>query len=272
MVTKKARKTFCLFSLLIILSLLTGCATTHLQYNGTYARNESFLQKVKTNAIRAATSPRTWVPLTGALIIYSTNSDYQISKWASSTNPIFGSQKRADDFSDICVAAARDAFVVSSILDITSDYSMTSLNTNIQRFIIGAGALQLNTRFVTYLKTETGRLRPDASDYRSYPSGHTAESSINTTLASRNISYLRIPTPYKKAMQYSLFTLTTATAWARVEANKHYPSDVLVGMAIGNFLGSFIHGTFLDYRYGDKISFETDPIRNRLQMNLCFPF
>jgi membrane-associated phospholipid phosphatase len=41
------------------------------------------------------------------------------------------------------------------------------------------------------------------------------------------------------------YSAAAATAWARVEANKHYPSDVLAGAAIGHFLTAFIHDSFL---------------------------
>jgi len=35
------------------------------------------------------------------------------------------------------------------------------------------------------------------------------------------------------------------TGWARVEAQKHYPSDVLAGMALGNFMAAFIYDAFM---------------------------
>jgi membrane-associated phospholipid phosphatase len=39
--------------------------------------------------------------------------------------------------------------------------------------------------------------------------------------------------------------LTAGTAWARVEAKKHFPSDVLAGIAIGHFIGAFMNDAFL---------------------------
>lgn len=39
--------------------------------------------------------------------------------------------------------------------------------------------------------------------------------------------------------------MAVITAWARVEGNVHYPSDVLVGAALGNFIGMFIHDAFI---------------------------
>ena len=39
--------------------------------------------------------------------------------------------------------------------------------------------------------------------------------------------------------------MAAMTAWARIEKNWHYPTDVLVGAALGNFLGGFIHNAFM---------------------------
>ena len=35
------------------------------------------------------------------------------------------------------------------------------------------------------------------------------------------------------------------TAWARVEAGKHYPSDVLASAALANFVAGFIQRAFI---------------------------
>jgi hypothetical protein len=46
-------------------------------------------------------------------------------------------------------------------------------------------------------------------------------------------------------MRYSAHTLAAATAWARVEAEKHYPTDVLAGAALGHFLTAVIHDSMM---------------------------
>jgi hypothetical protein len=55
-------------------------------------------------------------------------------------------------------------------------------------------------------------------------------------------------------LQVGNIVLATFTAWARVEAQKHYPSDMLAGAALGHFLTAFIHDAFLglpeDMRFG----------------------
>jgi hypothetical protein len=41
-------------------------------------------------------------------------------------------------------------------------------------------------------------------------------------------------------------------SWARLEGNYHYPSDVLLGAALGNFIGRFLNDAFIgpnDPRY-----------------------
>jgi hypothetical protein len=268
----RIRKSTRLLPFLLTGCFFTHCATTHFHHPSDHTRNVPFTEKIKKAAVSAVTSPRTWVPLTGAVLIHSTNSDYRIAQWASSTNPVFGSQARADHISDICVSVARDAFIISAFLDAPPPLDYHWLNNQLQNFAVGLSALYLNRRLVDHLKVETARLRPDASDHKSYPSGHTSEAAINTTLASRNIGSMHIAGPYKTVIQHGLYLTTITTAWARVEANRHYPSDVLVGMAIGNFIGSFIHDAFMDRYYADTLSFETDPITNRFQLNLALPF
>lgn len=42
-----------------------------------------------------------------------------------------------------------------------------------------------------------------------------------------------------------LDALTYGTAWARVEAGFHFPSDTLVGISLGNFNEAFFNDAFL---------------------------
>jgi membrane-associated phospholipid phosphatase len=49
----------------------------------------------------------------------------------------------------------------------------------------------------------------------------------------------------RSAADVGLTAISLGTAWARIEAGWHYPSDTLVGMAIGNFLASFFNEAFL---------------------------
>ncbi len=77
---------------------------------------------------------------------------------------------------------------------------------------------------VQTLKLTTGRIRPDESDNMSFPSAHAAGASCTATvLWNRYGTDIGIP----------LSILTLYTCLSRVNLEKHFPSDVILGAAIG---------------------------------------
>jgi len=91
------------------------------------------------------------------------------------------------------------------------------------------------------LKLAIGRYRPETgSPARRFDpfSGHTSFPSGHTTAA------FAILTPwvlyYPHAATYGLFVLSTGTAVARVALNKHWPTDVLAGAAVGFFTARWL--------------------------------
>jgi membrane-associated phospholipid phosphatase len=96
----------------------------------------------------------------------------------------------------------------------------------------GAGQASLamgTTRLVTdALKTAVGEERPDGSNNRSFPSGHTSMSfAAAATLTKRNGRAFAVPAHLVAAF----------VGLARVKANKHYVHDVIAGAAIGEAAG-----------------------------------
>jgi len=80
---------------------------------------------------------------------------------------------------------------------------------------------------VDALKTASHRLRPDGSDYRAFPSGHTA-----TAFAAAEFMWQE----YKDvSLWYGVagYTMATATGGLRMLNNKHWFSDVVTGAGIG---------------------------------------
>jgi hypothetical protein len=61
-------------------------------------------------------------------------------------------------------------------------------------------------------------------------------------------------------------------AWARVEADAHFPSDVLVGMSIGNFFGRMFDDAFLNDNLAQRltVSFEPEPHGGAILWTLRF--
>lgn len=84
---------------------------------------------------------------------------------------------------------------------------------------------------VTLLKEIIRRPRPDSSDRRSFPSGHTSGAFTMSTILARHYGWkVGIPA----------YLLATATAFARIEDNKHRLSDVVAGATIGIVMGRLV--------------------------------
>jgi membrane-associated phospholipid phosphatase len=87
------------------------------------------------------------------------------------------------------------------------------------------------------------------------------------TLTVRNLSSIDVSPAMRTALQIGAGTMTAGTAWARVEAGRHYPSDVLVGIALGNFMGAFFTEAFLGLEPGARFSFSAAPMRDGAALN-----
>jgi membrane-associated phospholipid phosphatase len=57
-----------------------------------------------------------------------------------------------------------------------------------------------------------------------------------------------------------------------VEGQQHYPSDVLVGAALGHFLTAFIHDALLNLPEDGNVDFAVFPVKGGAGMKLAFRF
>ena len=96
-------------------------------------------------------------------------------------------------------------------------------------------ALLLTDILVVPLKVATGRTRPDGSNDWSFPSGHVAGAFALATVLQHNYG-LKVGVP-----AYAFASLMGA---ARVDARRHFVSDVIVGAAIGYFAASTVNKRF----------------------------
>jgi membrane-associated phospholipid phosphatase len=91
-----------------------------------------------------------------------------------------------------------------------------------------AGSLAASSLITEGLKQAFPKTRPDGSDRKSFPSGHTSRSfSAAATIFNR----------YGAAYGIPAFAVASLVGVARVKAKKHFWSDVLVGAAIGTGSG-----------------------------------
>jgi len=200
---------------------------------------------VRESAVRAARSPYTWAPLAGALLLQIDDWDENISTWAADKTPVFGSRKSARNASDTLRNLSVAALIVTTLATPSGDSSNDWLAAKSKGLTVAAAANLLNGGATVALKNWSDRTRPDGSDRNSFPSGHSSFATLSATLAARNLQSIEMGANYQRAMRIGFGVFAGGAAWARVEANVHFPSDVLVGAAIGHFIAAFINDAFL---------------------------
>ncbi len=204
-----------------------------------------FLGRITVSAWEAVKSPYVWAPAAGAAVISLSGVDDDISQWASRTNPVFGSKANASRTSDILRDISRVASASSVGLNLLFAKNFQALQIPALQTAAAYGAITINDDITCFSKTHVGRERPDSDDTRSFPSGHTSTAAVNNMLAAKNIEQLNIPKPNLYLLQGGLAAMTAATGWARIEGKHHYPTDVLIGAALGNFMGIFLTELFV---------------------------
>jgi hypothetical protein len=127
----------------------------------------------------------------------------------------------------------------------------------------------------TVTKTVAGRSRPNSErgpyfynmftlneGSLSFPSGHsTVAFAVSSVLANRihNI-YATI----------GLYSLSTVAALSRIYSDKHWASDVVLGSAIGYFVGDYISSDKRKCCQNKKVTYNIYPSANGIGMQVCF--
>lgn len=227
----------------VICFFLAGCPSLEAAQNKSFTDSKfrAFQRHLGRAAVQSFNSPMTWGPGIAAIAFYLTPLDKEVSSWASSRTPIFGSLGAAHRTGDFLLSASRSIYIATAALELgvkgfAEPFHWSSLAAPLAAGGLAVQATSLGTALV---KESAGRIRPDLSDSRSFLSGHSSMTSMFTTLSAANIHALTLPGLSEPLMDGALFTLTAGTAWSRVEGKNHYPSDVLAGAAFGHFLGVF---------------------------------
>lgn len=118
-------------------------------------------------------------------------------------------------------------------------------NDMINSFLLIGKSELIMLAIVLPLKYTTHMVRPDDSDFYSFPSGHTAEAFVAATILYREYRY--------KSPWYGIgaYALATTVGAYRMINNKHWESDVFVGAGIGILSANLVYATHL-YRWGRK--------------------
>lgn len=149
-----------------------------------------------------------------------TGSVFVLAASLSIANPVQASEKGWHDAGSV----ARDALVVAA-------FGLPAVNGDWEGVLQAGGSVGGTVALTLALKETFPERRPDGSDNKSFPSGHTSASfAAAATLQNRYGWKVGLPAQLAAAF----------VGWSRVEARKHHVHDVLVGAAIGQAAGFLI--------------------------------
>ena len=240
---------------------LTGCAALPNGRNwGEDATVQPGWQRVGHAALAAVSAPGFWLPLAGAAVLQINNWDHRVSSWARRETPVFGSQQSATEWSDRLRSASAYAYFATVAVTPGAEQPGPWLHDKAQGLVVGAAAIVVTDEESALLKRASARERPNGQDEESMPSSHASRSAVLTELGRRNMQWVEVSREVRGVIDTGLTALTLGTGWARVEAGFHYPSDVLVGMAIGDFNGAFFNDAFMGLPQPARLAFALEPV------------
>jgi membrane-associated phospholipid phosphatase len=252
-------RAFAAIALLVALSL-AGCATLadgH-RWGGDVTIAPGWT-RVRAAAVQAASDPWVWAPLAGAGALQVDNVDHRLSHWGRTQNPIFGSEANATLWSDRLRSASVGVDIATVLFTPSGDVDGTWLLDKAKGYLVNLAAATTAIESTTLLQHIVTRERPNGANDHSFPSGHSAASSVYTRLAILNLQQIPMDGDTREGLDVGLHALSFATAWARVEGGWHYPSDTLVSMAIGNFCAEFFTDTFMGLDTRESFGFSPLP-------------
>ena len=261
-----------LLGVAFIVFTMTGCAT--LQNGRGWGQDAVYpvdLKKIPDAAYHAFFDLQTLIPAAGALVFGVSHADHKVSDWATDHTPIFGSKNNANDASDYLLYALEAETFLTALATPSGEDPKDWAYSKAKGLTVELGAELVTIGATSLLKDVTDRSRPDGGS-KSFPSHHSSEAFSSSTLANRNLNSITMSEKVRVPMQVANILLATSVGWARVEAGKHFPSDVLAGAALGHFLSAFIHDAFMGLPRDNRLSFDVLPSKHGVMIGLSCAF
>jgi hypothetical protein len=258
----------------ILISIFaSGCGTLP---NGRGWGQDAFFPidagRVSRAAHDAFFNSNTLVPLVSALAFGIDDFDEKVSDWAVKHNPVFGSESDARDASDDLRTVLQVEAAITVLATPSGDVPEQWMASKVKGLGVELAAIGVTSGLTDLLKDTTGRTRPDERSDRSFPSSHASGAFSYMTLANRNIDSIDMPRELKPPLKIGNYLLASGVVWARVEGQRHYPSDVLAGAALGHFLTAFIHDAFMNLPEDGNTDLIVFPVRSGVGAALAFRF
>lgn len=260
-----------LFTVAFVLFVVAGCGTLS---NGRGWGEDAIypvdLKKIPRAALNALTDPQTFIPAAGALVFGLSKWDKKVSHWAAEHTPIFGSTRNAENDAIYLEVPLYTEVFVTALATPSGDDSKDWVYSKLKGVVVEGAAELVTAGATTLLKDATGRTRPNGNNNKSFPSGEASAAFSSVALSNRNLDSIELPQEVKVPLKVVNILLGTGVAWARVEAKAHYPSDVLAGAALGNFLSVMVHDSFLNLPKEKGYGFSVSPLKGGVMAGLWF--
>lgn len=256
----------------LLLALIAGCGTLE---NGRGWGQDALYpvngKRVSKALYEAATDWGTLIPAGGAVVSSLDDFDQRVNSWTNGHTPIFGSMDSASRASNYLLGILQAEVVLTALATPSGEDSAAWVSSKAKGLSVELGAELVTMGVTRGLKEITDRERPGNTE-SGFPSGHSSAAFTNAVLANRNLLYLSMSDNLRLAFQVGNYVLASATAWARVEANSHWLSDVLAGAAIGYFIGAFVHDAFMGLPEEKPVQVKVLPLQGGAVLALSFPF
>jgi len=149
------------------------------------------------------------------------------------------------------VLFARSAYIIGT--DLFSEKGSTT--EAYKHAILFQKSLIYTYTLTEIVKNITARQRPDKTDNKSFFSGHTSTTFTAASFLYRELDeYLNecpvtsddktLRTSLKAVSFLTLYGWAGFVGYSRINDNKHYLSDVIVGAAVGMFIGNFMYHSY----------------------------
>lgn len=255
-----------LAALTLLVLFTSGCVSTSGREWGADATASPGFSRIRQATLEAVRDPHVWLPLAGAAVFQIDGWDRKVSSRARDNTPVFGSQRAAQDWSDRLRTASSVAYFTTVLLTPGPDEAGPWIRDKAQGLAVGLGAIATTGLATGVLKRGIGRERPNGENDESFPSGHTSHSAVLTGLARDNLGYADASPVTRTALNAGLDLLTVGTAWARVEAGAHFPSDTLVGIALGSLVSRVFDRSFLEAGAAPRVSLNLEPLPHGFEL------
>ena len=129
----------------------------------------------------------------------------------------------------------------------------------------------VNDSLTNNIKDLSDRKRPNnPTDTESFPSSHTSNAFTYRAITSRNLDFIDLHPGVEVPARIAVGAMAVATGWARVEGGNHYPRDVLVGAALGNFVTTFVYEAFLGLPDSLQVTASVGPHEDEVVLGLTW--